>query len=199
MSVATGHVLHYRSQFRADGYSLGDLLYSLPLAPGQKKQIVVFDSSHSLQGAESQQLSLGERLAANLLSDREVTDRLGGSLSEGLRGTSKAGTEGVSASLGAAASVGSFGASLGVAGGFSNSHSDAAQDSARDISQFFAEKLRQGLTQNAESYRQQNASVVTTVTEGQTYGASTEVVANHNHCHSMTMMYFEVMRHYAIF
>lgn len=199
VSVATGHVLHYRSQFRADGYSLGDLLYSLPLAPGQKKQIVVFDSSHSLQGAESQQLSLAERLSADLLSDREVTDRLGGSLSEGLRGTSKAGTEGLSASLGAAASVGSFGASLGVAGGFSNSHSDAAQDSARDISQFFAEKLRQGLTQNAESYRQQNASVITTVTEGQKYGASTEVVANHNHCHSMTMMYFEVMRHYAIF
>jgi hypothetical protein len=28
---------------------------------------------------------------------------------------------------------------------------------------------------------------------------TTEVVANHNHCHALTIMYFEVLRHYAIF
>src|SRR5699024_1967555 len=60
------------------------------------------------------------------------------------------------------------------------------------------ERLRQAVMQNAESYRELNASVVTTVREGQEYAVSTEVVANHNHCHSMTMMYFEVLRHYAI-
>ena len=53
--------------------------------------------------------------------------------------------------------------------------------------------------QNADAYRQLNASVVTTVEEGQRYGVTTEVVANHNHCHALTMMYFEVLRHYAIF
>src|SRR5262249_42946517 len=42
VTVATGHVLHYKSEFKADGYSLGDVVYSLPLAPGQKKEIVVF-------------------------------------------------------------------------------------------------------------------------------------------------------------
>lgn len=199
VSVATGHVLHYRAQFRADGYSLSELLYSLPLAPGQKKQIVIFDSSHALQGAESQQLSVAERLAASLLSDRDVTDTLGGRISEGLQGSSKAETASLSAGLGAAASVGSFGASLGIAGGFSNAASSGGQNGARDISQFFAEKLRHSPTQNADSNCQQNASVVTTVSEDQKYSASTEVVANHNHCHSMTMMYFEVMRHYAIF
>ncbi|MCC5351226.1 hypothetical protein LMQ05_13365, partial [Staphylococcus aureus] len=43
ISVAHGHLLHYKQQFKAAGYSLGDLLYSLPLAPGQKKNIVVVD------------------------------------------------------------------------------------------------------------------------------------------------------------
>ena len=66
-------------------------------------------------------------------------------------------------------------------------------------SQFFGEKLRQSIMQNAEGYRQLNASVVTTVQEGQRYGVTSEVVANHNHCHALTMMYFEVLRHYAIF
>ena len=35
-TVAHGHLLHFKQVWYADGYSLGDLLYSLPLAPGQK-------------------------------------------------------------------------------------------------------------------------------------------------------------------
>src|SRR5690606_22079116 len=102
---------------------------------------------------------------------------------EGLSGRSKAHTSGMAAGLGASASYGGIGGSLGIAGGFSNSNSSASQNSARNVSQFFEEKLRQTLMQNAESYRQLNASVVTTVTEGQDYGVTAETIANHNHCH----------------
>ncbi|WP_437371099.1 N-acetylmuramoyl-L-alanine amidase [Maribacter litoralis] len=199
VTVATGHIIHFKSVFKADGYSLGDLVYSLPLAPGQKKQIVVFESSHSLQGAESQSISQGESLSAGLISDRSITDQLGGGINETLSGNSRARTSGMSAGLGAAGSYGGIGASLGIAGGFSKSSSSASQNGSRNVSQFFGEKLRQSLMQNAESYRELNASVVTTVTEGQNYGVTAETIANHNHCHSLTMMYFEVLRHYAIY
>ncbi|UNY98052.1 DUF2272 domain-containing protein [Zhouia spongiae] len=199
VTVATGHILHYKSIFKADGYSLGDLVYSLPLAPGQKKQIVVFEASHSLTGAESQTISQGESLSAELISDRFITDQLSGGIDESMSGRSRAHTSGMSAGLGVGVSYGGIGASLGVAGGFSNSNSSASQNSSRNISQFFGEKLRQSLMQNAESYRELNASVVTTVTEGQDYGVTAETIANHNHCHSLTMMYFEVLRHYAIY
>ncbi len=199
VTVATGHILHYKTVYKADGYSLGDLVYSLPLAPGQKKQIVVFESSHSLQGAESQILSQSEELAAELISDRFVTDQLSGGINESISGRSSATTAGVSGGLGLGGSFGAIGGSLGVAGGYSRSRSSASQTGSRNISQFFDERLRQTLMQNAESYRQLNASVVTTVTEGQQYGVTTEVISNHNHCHSLTMMYFEVLRHYAIY
>jgi len=199
VTVATGHVLHFKSVMKADGYSLGDLLYSLPLGPGQKKHIVVFESAHSLRGAESQTLTQDERLSAELISDRIITDQLSGGIDESLSGQSDASTAGISAGLGVSASYGGIGGSLGVAGGYSNSNSSASQNGSRAISQFFSEKLRQSLTQNAAGYRALNASVVTTVTEGQNYGVRSEVVANHNHCHSLTMMYFEVLRHYAIF
>jgi hypothetical protein len=199
VTISTGHILHYKSMFKADGYSLGELIYSLPLAPGQKKQIVVFDSQHNLEGSESQQLSVSERLAANITNDRDVADQLSGSIGESLRGRSSAETGGVAAAAAVAGSAGAVGGAVGVAGGYAMAGSNASQDSARDISQFFTEKLRNNVMQNADSYRQQNASVVQTVREGQTYSASTEVVANHNHCHSLTMMYFEVLRHYAIY
>ena len=167
VTVATGHILYYKSVFKADGYSLGDLVYSLPLAPGQKKQIVVFESSHTLRGAEAQSLSQREQLSAELLSDRFITDQLSGGVSEDIGGRSSASTAGISAGLGAGGSFGGIGGSLGVAGGYSNASSSASQNSSRNVSQFFDEKLRQSIMQNAESFRQLNASVVTTVTQGQ--------------------------------
>jgi hypothetical protein len=207
VSVATGHILHYQAQFKADGYSLGDLMYSLPLAPGQKKEIVVLDASQTLLGAESQQLAQNERLAMGLVDERAVTSQLAGSLAESLHGRSNATTSGVSAGFGTGGqgygSSGAYGGSgsavLGIAGGSAQSSSNAGQDSSRDVAQFFGEKLRQSILQNAESYRQLNASVVTTVQQGERFGVTSEVIANHNHCHSLTMMYFEVLRHYAIF
>lgn len=199
VEVATGHILFYKAVFKADGYSLGDLVYSLPLAPGQKKQIVSYDMANKLEASEEQRITQGERLTAELLDDRIITDELGGGISETLSGQSSAKTSGLSAGIGIGVSAGKFGGSLGVAGGYSNARSSASQSGSRNISQFFAEKLRQALMQNAESYRELNASVVTTVKEGQEYAVATEVVANHNHCHAVTMMFFEVLRHYAIF
>ncbi len=208
VSVATGHILHYKVLFKADGYSLGDLLYSLPLAPGQKKEIVVFDATHSLMGGESQSLTQNERLAMGLVDERNITSQLAGRLSETLRGSSQADTKGISAGFGTGGQgygggQGGYGGSgsavIGVAGGVAQATAEASQDSSRQVAEFFDEKLRQSITQNAEGYRQLNASVVTTVQEGQHYGVTTDVVANHNHCHALTMMYFEVLRHYAIY
>ena len=199
VTIATGHILHYRSQFKADGYSLGDLLYSLALAPGQKKQIVVMDSSHSLLGAETQQITQDERLVAGLRDERGITDQLGGNINEAMQGRSSANTSGISAGGGLGFSYGGIGASLGVAGGSSSSDASASQNSARNVSQFFGEKLRHAITQNAEGYRQLNASVVTSVQENHRYSATTEVVANHNHCHALTILYFEVLRHFAVY
>lgn len=207
VTVASGHILTYKAVFKADGYSLGDLVHSLPLAPGQKKEIVVFDASQSLVGAETQQVSQNERLAMGLVNERDITSSLAGSLTESLSGSSAARTSGVSAGFGTAAQAsgsmgmfsGSGGAVLGVSGGSSKSSSSAEQDGSRGVAQFFGERLRQSILQNAEGYRQLNATVVSTVTQGQRYGVTSEVIANHNHCHSLTMMYFEVLRHYAIF
>ena len=200
VTIATGHVLYYRSEFRADGYSLGDLLYSLPLAPGQKKQIVVIDSNRTMVGTEMQSIAQDESLASNLSNERGIVDEIAGSLGETLAGRSSAYNEGVSAGGGASGSYGGMvGGSAGVAGGYSKANSSSSQSGKRDVASYFSEMLRQNIMQNAESHRQLNASVVTAVREGQRYNAETDVVANHNHCHSMTMMYFEVLRHFAVF
>jgi Papain-like cysteine protease AvrRpt2 len=199
VTIATGHILHFKAVTKADGYSLGALLYSLALAPGQKKQIVTFDSSHTLRADETQQITQVGNLTANLESGRDINSLLGGDVNEFMQGRSSANTSGFSGGLGASGSLGVVGASLGVAGGTANSNSSTSQNSARGAFAHFNEKLRQFVNQNASDFRQLNASVVTNVQEGQNYAAMTEVVANHNHCHALTMMYFEVLRHFAIY
>jgi hypothetical protein len=199
VTVATGHILHYKIITKADGYSMGELMYSLPLAPGQKKEIVIFEQTHSLMGSETQRLSQSESLAASLINERGITDTITGNLAESTRGTSSATTAGVSAGHGAAGIIYGIAGTFGIAGGVAKSNSTASQNSSRSLSEYFHEQMKNAINQNAQSYREMNASVITTVQEGQTYGVTSEVVANHNHCHSLTMMYFEVLRHYAIY
>jgi hypothetical protein len=199
VKVATGHILHYNVITKADGYSMGELLYSLPLAPGQKKQIVMFEQTHMLQGGETQRLSQRESLAASLLNDVDITDTITGNINEDTSGSSSATTGGISGGFGLGAIIDSVGISLGVSGGVANANSNASQNSSRAISAYFHERMKNSITQNAQSYREMNATVITSVQEGQRYGVTAEVIANHNHCHSLTMMYFEVLKHYAIY
>lgn len=136
---------------------------------------------------------------AAVVSDRTIVDQIAGNIGENLQGNSSASTAGISGAAGVSGGNGVIGGSLGVAGGYSNATSQASQNGSRNLSQFFAEQLKQSIHQNASSYRKLNATTVTAAQENQQYNAETTVIANHNHCHSLTMMYFEVLRHFAVF
>ena len=43
--------------------------------------------------------------------------------------------------------------------------------------------------------RAQRSTVIQTVSQGERVAVTTESVANYNHCHAMTVEYFEVLRH----
>ncbi|ORY12438.1 hypothetical protein BCR34DRAFT_600653 [Clohesyomyces aquaticus] len=165
----------------------------------EKKQIITINSAHSLRGSEPQSLIQFEDLSAVLQNDCNIVDQIVGSLEEPMAGSSSTLTGEFGATAGASASNGIMGGSIGASGGYASSKSQAQQGSGRGLSQFFAESLKQKIQQNASTFRAMNASVVASVDENQSYRLETEVVANQNHCHSLTMMYFEVLRHYAIY
>ncbi|HSE32793.1 MAG TPA: hypothetical protein VLA93_14565, partial [Pyrinomonadaceae bacterium] len=64
-TIAHGHILQFRQVWKADGYSLGDLLHSIPLAPCQKKQIVTIDWDRREDAVRTEELSEREFLFAN--------------------------------------------------------------------------------------------------------------------------------------
>src|SRR5215217_7505679 len=46
--------------------------------------------------------------------------------------------------------------------------------------------------------RSQRATVIQTVSQGERVQATAESVANYNHCHAITIQYFEVLRHFSV-
>ena len=201
-SIAHGHLLHFKQVWYADGYSLGDLLYSLPLAPGQKKVISVVDWERREQTSREEFTSAEEGLQAALSRDRDLSEVVTGTLSESARGGSSNTTVGFGAGKGSAGNGSyqgfNFGGVMGVSGGFGSSDSDAFQVSSRDLSSSSLQSLRDRTLQSASAVRNLRSTIVQTARQGEAVRATTEVVANHNHCHALTIQYFEVLRHFKV-
>lgn len=201
-SIAHGHLLHFKQEWMPDGYSIGDLVYSLPLAPGQKKQIAVLDWERRESATNAQSLEYEETLNNSLMRDRDINEVVSGTLTENIRGTSKATTGGIGFGTGGAVmgifNGGSYGALLGISGGKSSSGSTASQSSTRTNTANSLQSITDRTQQAASVVRAQRATVVQTVSQGERVQATAESIANYNHCHAITIQYFEVLRHFAV-
>jgi len=197
-TIAHGHVLEWRQVWRADGYSLGDLLYSLPLAPGQKRKIVVLDWDRRESAIRTESRTVSESFSADLSRDRAVSEIVNSTISESIRAGSKTNTwaAGGGLGLGIPFSGGFFG--LGVAGGGGGSSSNAWQDSARSLGAYAGQQLSDRTQQASSAVRSQRASVVVGQEQSEALTVTSEVVANYNHCHAMTVEYFEVLEHFRV-
>jgi hypothetical protein len=194
-TIAHGHLLHFKQEWIADGYSMGRLLYSLPLAPGQKKQIAVLDWERRESAVRQESLEEQESLTATLSRDRDIGEMVNSVLTESSRGGSSANTSSVGGGIGIGAILGPVGGLLGVGGGASNANSSAWQNSSRNVSANSLQTLRDRTSQAAAAMRAQRSTVIQSVAQGERVSVVTETVANYNHCHAMTMEYFEVLRH----
>lgn len=190
-TIAHGHVLRFKQEWVADGYSMGNLLYSLPLAPGQKKQIAVVDWERRETAARTEELVSREALEAEISRDRDINEIVSGTVNESVRGGSRSTTGSIAGGFGAPV----LGGLLGVGGGASSAVSSAWQDSSRNTAASALNQLRDRTIQTASALRSQRSTVVQTVSQGERVVATTETVANYNHCHAITIQYFEVLRH----
>lgn len=190
-TIAHGHLLTIKQVWRSDGYSLGDLLYSLPLAPGQRKLISILDWQRREVAMRAETRRVTEDLNATLLHDRDISEIVSSSLSESMFGKSSASVKAAGGVVGGFVGALVFGGAAGV----STAKSSASQVSARDIAGSVLNVARDRTMQAASAVRSQRSTVVQTARQGETVRAQTEVIANYNHCHALTIEYFEVLRH----
>jgi hypothetical protein len=201
-TIAHGHILHFKQKWKADGYSLGDLLYSLPLAPCQEKQIAIIDWDREERGTRTEAQMVSEELQASISRDRDISEIARSSFNENMNASSTNKTSSTSGGIGGG--IGGFlsGITFGLFGGVSSSgassRSTAHQDSSRNLAASSLNRLRDNVTQSASSLRGQRSTVIQTVGQREDVRVQTEVVKNNNHCHAMTVEYFEVLKHYAL-
>jgi hypothetical protein len=194
VSIAHGHLLQYKQEWKADGYSLGEVVKSIPLAPGQKKQIAILDWDRTDTATRTEETTFSESLTAELSRDRDINEIANSSFRESLNGGSSAKTGAVGGGFGLA--LGPL--VIGGGGGSSWASSEAWSNNSRDFSAQTMNDLRDRTSQAASAVRNQRSTVVETVYQRERVGATTEVIANHNRCHALTIQYFEVLRHFAV-
>ena len=193
-TIAHGHILQFKQQWKADGYSLGDLLYSLPLAPCQEKRVAILDWDRDEYGYRSEDQSVDESMLAEQSRNRDISEIVSGVNSENMHADSSNNTNSMSASVGFAF----FGVGAGVSHSGSSSRSTANQNSSRNMVGRSLNSLQDNITQSAASLRTQRSTTIQVVGQNESVSAQTDIIKNNNHCHATTVEYFEVLKHYAI-
>ncbi|MCL6285091.1 hypothetical protein M3P21_16295 [Ruegeria sp. 2012CJ41-6] len=213
-SLSLGYVAKMRSTAVHAGLSLGRLIYSLPLAPGEEQRIVVSEQRETLSVRERESLSFSEQQEFEESRDTSFDSTFNTALSELIQGSSRFNTNNSSSSKGFSGGVGGgiggfigglFGGIAGGAGwtrgsasSSSSGSSSASQNTSRSFLSETHEAFSSSLERSASVKRRSSRTSVRTATATDRRRASTKFVANRNHCHAMTMQWFEVLRDFSI-
>lgn len=187
-AIAFGEVLQFRQEWFGLGHALGEIRYSLALAPGESKEIAVVDWSRQDEASRTDAITSTEYLANQLNRDRSIGETVNSMLSEqqfgfsGMIGTAGAGS--YSGGQYNAAADNSMGNAIGYSSGQRNLEADSLQ------------ALHDSTDQTTAVVRTLNSTVVMQSSQAEQNVLQTRRVANHNHCHALTIEYYEVLRHY---
>jgi hypothetical protein len=192
-TLGLGYVLHMSQRWTFKGLALGDLVYSLPLAPGEQQQVAIFERRDVSAVFESETFSEEQALLQSATADTSTTATFNSAFNEVINGRSSFQADSSTSSVG-----GSF---FGLVSGGSGSSSSSGSSTSslqgqRDVTQNAAQATHSS-AQNA-SYARRNASRtgmrIASASESQT--VTTKTITNHNHTRALTMQYWEVLRLY---
>lgn len=207
--VRPGFINEYRLSLVPIGHSLGQILYSFPLAPGESVNFAVIDWTRQDVGSRDEKTKVNEQLVHDLRRDRVIGETVKASIEEWQRGGSLMGgvagsggsAAGASASQGGGSAGGAaLGAISGVAGGISAAlgGSYSTSSGSRDIAAETIQKLSENISQAATSARELFSTVVVQTSQAEQEAIETRTVVNYNHSHALTVLYYEVLRHFRL-
>ena len=130
---------------------------------------------------------LNEQIVHSQRRDRTITETVNAAIDEWQRGGNIMAGVGVSAALGNALGIG---AALG--GGYSTS------SGSRDIAASTVQKLNDNISQASSAMRELQSTIVVQSTQAEKEAVETRTVVNYNHSHALTILYYEVLRHFRI-
>lgn len=196
--LSIGYVLGMTQAWVPDGYALGDLLYSLALAPGEEQRIIVRERTESYTVDDN--TSGTDRVSDTTnQTQNDIIEEIfsqaaeqSGAASQKSQYSTSAKSRSVSGTLVLASANAGSASSKG-----SSSSSAQTTSNYSDASQA-AERFQTTIASASSRVAQANRVAIRTATSSETESVSTKLIANHNHSHIMTVQYWEVMRRYKL-
>jgi hypothetical protein len=202
-TLGLGYALKLEQTWIPVGLSLGDIVYSLPLAPGEQQRVAVFEQTETQSVVETESLSIDELQTFNEVDDQSTLAAFNSAYREAASGGSSLSSESSTGSAGGSAGISFFGLfSVGGGGGYStNSASSQAsswQQGSKDYASTAAQSFHSALGRHSAASRRSARTGMRLATATDTEQVTTRVVTNHNHGHALTMQWWEVLRHFSV-
>ncbi|KUM36337.1 hypothetical protein AR689_20610 [Arthrobacter sp. EpRS71] len=192
------YVDDYKVTWFSLGHSLGEILYSLPLAPGESVKLAVIDWSWDSLAKRDEKTRMTEELLHQTHRDRTISETVKAGLKELQHGSSfMAGAAGSSGATGGA-NLGVVGLGAAVGNTWSLGGSTATSDGSRDLAAENVQRLNDSFSQASSSQREINSTVVIQARQEEKESIQTRTFSNYNHSHTLTILYYEVLRHYRV-
>ncbi|HZX76072.1 hypothetical protein [Lysobacter sp.] len=215
---AVGALVTLSQSWFAKGITLGHMLHSLALAPGEATRIAVVDWSRRTRSTSTESIDESERLDSATEHSRAISEvqnavagemQSGGSMTSGwAKSTTKGKAGGWSVGGGLAGAFKGVSGVLGFGGGSGSSSSESVTESEasstswsignRSVTAQMAQHANERTEQHSASVRNRRASAVREVSQSEHEEVSTRVVANYNHMHALTVQYYEVVQVYRV-
>jgi hypothetical protein len=215
---AVGAIVTFSQSWYAKGITLGHMLHSLALAPGEATRIAVVDWLRRTTAAVAETIEEAERLDSAMQHSRAISEvqnavatelQSGGSMSSGwARSESKGKSGGFSIGGGVAGAFKGVTGVLGFGGGSASSRQEAetrteAESTSwsignRSVTADMSQRVNDRTEQHSTSVRNRRASAVREVAQSEHEEVSTRIVANYNHMHALTIQYYEVVQIYRV-
>lgn len=201
-TLAIGYVVHLAQRWSQRGLALGDLVYSLPLAPGEQQRIAVVERSATSSVMEREALEQREDLRFDEVDTSSAHATFSAAFQESAQGGSSYDASSSSFSVAAAAGGGGvfpFGAFAGgVATSYGSSNASGSTSTwmsgARQSTSNAAQSTQAAVNRRASATRQSSRASVRLATATETTQVTTKVITNHNRTRALTMQYWEVLR-----
>ncbi len=192
------YVDEYKVSWFSLGHSLGEILYSLPLAPGETVKLAVIDWSWDSLTKRDEATKLTEDVLHQTHRDRTITETVKAGLRELQRGSSLMGGTAHSSGATGSADWGILGVGAAVGDAFSLGGATASSEGSRELSAENVQRLNDSFSQASSAQREINSTVVVQARQEEKETIQTRTFSNYNHSHTLTILYYEILRHYKV-
>jgi uncharacterized membrane protein YgcG len=193
-TLGLGYVLRMAQLWTPKGLTLGDLVYSLPLAPGEQQRVAVFERRETSMVRESETLSADEQQEFSQDTDASTESVFNSAFDESASGGSSFNSHSKSKGHGWTALVYSAG------GGSSNSSGSSTSwmEGHRDTAARATEDVHTAVQRQASARRRLARTGMRLASTFESAEVTTKVITNHNHTRALTLQYWEVQRLYEV-